>query len=175
MLRPAGSQTLTQISYVGRQRWAGIPTSTEYIIPQPLTRSVLWYLSCVINVQTLWVTTGKHDLLSQIFRCMKIWTITWTRQKRKANKKKKLQQRGVELVGVENNFSFCISVFLSSQSVCSVAQLTASIWHMAYPVAPCSHFSQRSLIFHREWASLDRQCFCFWVMLTRTFLKNREF
>lgn len=73
------------------------------------------------------------------------------KEKKKHRKaKQKLQQRDVELVGVENNFSFCISVFLCSQPVRSVAKLTACVRHMASPVSPCSPSSHRSLIFHQK-------------------------
>lgn len=75
--------------------------------------------------------------------------LNWSVEKKenKEEKKKhrkaqqKLQQRDVELAGVENNFSLSISVFLRSQTVRSVAKLTACVGHMASPVVPCPPLS----------------------------------
>lgn len=144
-----------------------------YIIPKPCwTRSAFFYLTCVINVKSLW-RPGTHYLFSQIYHCMKIWAKAWRRRKTRRKKhrkaKQKLQQRDVELVGVENNFSFCISVFLCSQPIRSVANLTACVWNMASLVTPSSPSSHCSLIFHKTLASLEEGIFCFWKELTRPF------
>lgn len=36
----------------------------------------------------------------------------------------------MELAGVENSVSLCVSVFLCSQPIRSVAKLTACVWHI---------------------------------------------
>lgn len=82
---------------------------------------------------------------------------------------KKLQQRDVEITGVENNFSFCISIFLCTQPIRSVANLAACVWHVTRPlkVSLRSHSSPCYM------SILEEGILCFWHDFERS--QSRRF
>lgn len=95
----------------------------------------------MINVKTLWETWQTLSVFSDLPLHENLNQSTEKKEnkekkKQRKAKQKKLQQRDVELAGVEKNFSFCISVFLCSQPIRSVAKLTACVWHILSLHAP---------------------------------------
>lgn len=126
---------------------------TGYIIPKLCsTRSVLLYLTCVINVKTLWEAWQTlffsdlplHENLNQSMEKKE------NKEEKNIGKQNKNSNRGMWNWWVWKITSFCFSVFLCSQPVRSVAKLTACVKHMASPVSPCSPSSHRSLVFHQK-------------------------
>lgn len=115
---------------------------TGYIIPRPCwTRSALLHLTRVINVKTLWETWQTLSVFSDLPPHENLnESMEKKENKEKKNRgkqnKKKTPTEGCGISSCGKELSFCISVFLCSQPIRSVAKLTACVWHILSLHAP---------------------------------------